>query len=93
MDRLDEQLAIFRSLIEGEMPEHRKTTLIRCKSSNLIEICLLGLLKLFLQEDNNFFYVSTRCHAQNDAHRLSAHFHVGTVLLVRNNRDKMMKMD
>jgi hypothetical protein len=63
------------------------------KSTHLIEICLLGLLKLFLQEDNYFFYVSARCHAQNDADRFSAHFHVGTVLLVRDNRDKMMKMD
>ena len=33
------------------------------KSANLFEICLLGLLKLFLQEDDHFFYVSARCHA------------------------------
>jgi hypothetical protein len=33
------------------------------KRTSLIEICLLGLLKLFLQEDNHFFYVSARCQA------------------------------
>jgi hypothetical protein len=63
------------------------------KSTNLIEICLLGLLKLFLQEDNHFFYISARCHAQNDVDRFSTHFHVDTVLIVRDNRDKMIKMD
>ena len=61
----------------------------KIKSTNLFEICLLGLLKLFLEEDYHFFYVSARCHTQNDADRLPAHFHVGTILLVRDNRDKM----
>jgi hypothetical protein len=37
-------------------------------------IRLLGLLKLFLQEDNHFFYVSARRHAQNDSDRVSAQF-------------------
>ena len=58
------------------------------KSTNLFEICFLCLLKLFLEEDY-CFYVSARCHTQNDADRLPARFHVGTILLVRDIRDKM----
>lgn len=39
------------------------------------------------RDNRFFFYVSARRHAQNDSDRVSVHFYVGAVSLVRNNWD------
>lgn len=50
----------------------------------IIKICLF----VSSWRDNRFFfYVSARHHAQNDSDRVSVHFYVGAVSLVRNNWD------
>jgi len=44
--------------------------------ANLVKISFLGSLKLFLEEQHNFFHISARCHAQDDAYSFASDLYV-----------------
>jgi hypothetical protein len=46
--------------------------------THLVVVGFLGLLELFLEEERDFFDVTTGGHAQDDTHRFAANFHVST---------------
>ena len=57
----------------------------RKRRSNLVVIMFLRPLKLLPEEQYNFFNIPGRGHAQHDARRFPAHFHVSTILNVKVN--------
>jgi len=74
VDRLNKELAVFRGLTKGQKLGFVERTM-RTRA-NLVKISFLGSLKLFLEEQHNFFHISARCHAQDDAYSFASDLYV-----------------